>query len=113
MNLACPACGFRTVSENTYGTYNICPICGWEDDGVQLANPACGGGANGESLIEAQSAALAANPLSQREADGYDRDPLWRPLNEAEIMVARAERDQGIWKNGAILRPSDVYWRAA
>jgi hypothetical protein len=93
MNLACPACGFRTVSENTYGSYEICAICR-EDDGVQLANPACGGGANGESLIEAQSAALAANPLSQRDADGYDRDLLWRPLSEAEIMVATAEREQ-------------------
>ncbi len=51
--LACPACGFLTIDEDCFGTYNICPIRAWEDDVVQLANPACGGGANGESLIDA------------------------------------------------------------
>ena len=28
---ACPCCGYATVSE--VGTYEICPICFWEDDG--------------------------------------------------------------------------------
>jgi len=27
-----------------YGSYDICDFCGWEDDGVQLANPMAGAG---------------------------------------------------------------------
>ncbi len=37
---ACPACGFKTLEGDWFGTYDICGVCGWEDDHVQLANPA-------------------------------------------------------------------------
>jgi len=47
-NLPCPACGFRTLTGEGFGSYELCGVCGSEDDGVQLANPACGGGANAE-----------------------------------------------------------------
>jgi uncharacterized Zn finger protein (UPF0148 family) len=50
---ACPACGFRVFARG-YGSYEVCPICDWEDDGVQLANPTSGGGANAESLADMQ-----------------------------------------------------------
>jgi len=33
--LACAACGFLTVPDSSYGSYNICVVYGWEDDGVQ------------------------------------------------------------------------------
>lgn len=36
------------------GSYDICPICDWEDDPVQLRWPDFAGGANHPSLIEAQ-----------------------------------------------------------
>jgi anaerobic ribonucleoside-triphosphate reductase len=79
----CPSCGFKTFAEPP-GSYDICKICGWEDDGVQLANPACGGGANKESLIEAQEEILKRYPLPILEAKGYERNPKWRPLTESE-----------------------------
>lgn len=50
----CPCCGFLTRSESDYGTYEICPVCSWEDDDVQFNDPSYKGGANKESLIEAR-----------------------------------------------------------
>lgn len=51
----CPCCGFLTRSKPDYGTFEICPICNWEDDYVQFNNPDFRGGANQESLNEARS----------------------------------------------------------
>ncbi|MDD4807476.1 MAG: CPCC family cysteine-rich protein [Oscillospiraceae bacterium] len=34
----------------------MCPVCGWEDDGVQLDEPDLEGGANEMSLNEAREA---------------------------------------------------------
>jgi hypothetical protein len=48
----CPCCGEFTLSEK--GAYEICPVCFWEDDPVQLSNPSYAGGANAVSLIQAR-----------------------------------------------------------
>jgi Cysteine-rich CPCC len=50
----CPCCGYLTMREETRGTYEICPVCNWEDDGVQFADPSFWGGANIQSLNEAR-----------------------------------------------------------
>ncbi len=47
---ACPCCGFLTLSQAPPGSYEPCPVCYWEDDGVQFADPDYTGGANAESL---------------------------------------------------------------
>jgi len=109
-DLACPACGFMTIDETTYGTYVICRVCGWEDDPVQLGNPCDGGGANSESLHEAQLEALARYPISQREALGYRRDNNWRPLNDTEIEVFKGESQGSRWNHRSIEEPGLVYW---
>lgn len=49
----CPCCGHR-VLDAMPGSYEICPVCFWEDDGVQFRWPTMDGGANKVSLIEAQ-----------------------------------------------------------
>jgi hypothetical protein len=49
---ACPACRFLTLSESPPGTYEICSICGWEDDPAQFSDPNYSGGANRPSLNE-------------------------------------------------------------
>jgi hypothetical protein len=82
----CPACGFLTMSEPP-GSYNICEVCGWEDDHVQLADPRYRGGANHESLVEAQQAALQRFPIDVQIAVGFRRDRTWRPLREDEAPV--------------------------
>lgn len=110
MALPCPACGFVTVPEDMFGTFHICDVCGWEDDAAQLANPACGGGANHESLIEAQARVLAALPLGRPAPDGRRRDAAWRPLSEDEVAVARDERAERHWRNKAVLDRAEAYW---
>ena len=58
----CPACGFEVFLEPS-GSYDICPVCGWEDDEVQLRFPAMRGGANKASLFESQQRVLQQIPL--------------------------------------------------
>ena len=47
----CPVCGKYTF-KNGPGSYEICPICGWEDDKAQYKDPTLKGGANKLSLKE-------------------------------------------------------------
>jgi hypothetical protein len=51
---SCPCCGNRTLSESPPGTFEVCPVCFWEDDDVQFKNPSFAGGANRVSLEEAR-----------------------------------------------------------
>ncbi|MBO6518428.1 MAG: hypothetical protein JJ900_16205 [Rhodospirillales bacterium] len=50
----CSCCGYLTLSGPGHDTYEICPVCGWEDDPVQHEDPHYAGGANDESLRDAQ-----------------------------------------------------------
>ena len=50
----CPVCGETLFGEG--GSYEICELCGWEDDPVQLADPEFRGGANQVSLNQARAA---------------------------------------------------------
>lgn len=50
--LPCPCCGAKVVT--TPGEYEICDVCGWEDDPVQSADPDYAGGANKLSLNQAR-----------------------------------------------------------
>ncbi len=51
---ACPCCGCLTYSEPPDGGYEICPVCFWEDDPIQFADPSFEGGANRPSLNQAR-----------------------------------------------------------
>ena len=48
--IKCPVCGKYTFKKS--GDYDICPVCEWENDPIQLANPDEDGGANDLSLNE-------------------------------------------------------------
>ena len=50
----CRCCGYYTLDEMATGTYEICPVCFWEDDPVQDYDPDYAGGANEPSLNEAR-----------------------------------------------------------
>ena len=50
----CPCCGYKTLSSDEGNTFEICPVCFWEDDGVQLNDPKYSGGANTVSLNKAR-----------------------------------------------------------
>lgn len=50
----CPVCGKYEFADES--CYDICPFCGWEDDGVQLNDPDFDGGANELSLKQYRKA---------------------------------------------------------
>ena len=50
---ACPCCGYRTLSDEEPGSYEVCKVCFWEDDIVQFDDPDYEGGANRVSLRQA------------------------------------------------------------
>ncbi|MFT4008234.1 MAG: CPCC family cysteine-rich protein [Lacrimispora sp.] len=50
----CVCCGNRTLSGEPPGTFEICPVCYWEDDNVQFDDPDYEGGANDISLNKAR-----------------------------------------------------------
>jgi hypothetical protein len=51
----CPCCGNHTLTDQPPGTFQICPVCYWEDDNVQFNDPTFEGGANKESLKQARA----------------------------------------------------------
>ena len=91
----CVCCGYLTVTGGP-DSYDICAVCGWEQDLAQLRFATEGGGANEESLVEAQLRVLAS-PLP-RAAARYERDSTWRPIDLAidKIDVAEPGRDYGL-----------------
>ena len=51
-NNNCPVCNQHTF--NSPDNYDICPICGWENDGLQREKPNYWGGANTLSVNESK-----------------------------------------------------------
>lgn len=49
---ACPCCGFLTLTDRSYWSFEICPVCFWENDPLQEEDPFYWGGANGISITE-------------------------------------------------------------
>jgi hypothetical protein len=49
-NKTCVCCGFPTLPPESI--FEICTLCGWQDDEVQNLEPDMAGGANPESLNE-------------------------------------------------------------
>jgi hypothetical protein len=50
----CPCCGYYTLDNEPPGSFDICPVCFWEDDSIQYTNPDYAGGANDVSLKNAR-----------------------------------------------------------
>lgn len=80
----CPVCGCLVFNEPP-GSYEICGVCGWEDDGVQVRHPRMRGGANGGSIFDYQS------ERTTWDVSGEARDPDWRPLDEDEAPLPSRE----------------------
>lgn len=83
----CPCCGFKTLE--TDGSYDICPICFWEDDPYQKEHAYEDGGANTVSLIRAQKnykdfGACEKSVLQYtRKPNASDKkDSVWKPIKD-------------------------------
>ncbi|WP_084515669.1 CPCC family cysteine-rich protein [Nocardia acidivorans] len=86
----CPACGHRVFDEPP-GCHLICPVCFWEDDGVQLRCPTVAIGANRISLVEAQRNVIAFGACKERvralvrpPAPREAMDPAWRCIGPSD-----------------------------
>lgn len=72
---ACPCCGFLTLEER--GMYEICPVCGWEDDGQDDHDAdEVRGGPNYELSLTQGRRNFAAFGASHRRDIDKVRDPL-------------------------------------
>lgn len=105
----CPSCGFLVFSEPT-GSYEICDLCGWEDDHVQLAHPTMGGGANKLSLVQSQLLALQKYPVGVSSVGVSLRAPGWRPLEPEEIEPSRSPADGPAYFDAAAGDAPSYYW---
>lgn len=75
MKYKCPCCGFYTFNERPDGSYDICPVCFWEDDYIQLNDENFAGGANKVSLVQARKNFLEFGAC-EWEMKKYVREPL-------------------------------------
>ncbi|MDN3015869.1 CPCC family cysteine-rich protein [Paenibacillus sp. BSR1-1] len=87
MKYTCPCCGYKTLDEEPPGTYDICGICFWEDDGLQYRDSDYEGGANEVSLTQAQQNFIKFGACDEgsikfvRKPNQEDiKDPNWKSL---------------------------------
>ena len=93
------------------GSYDICSICGWEDDNVQLAHPRLLIGANRECLVQYQRRNVKEYPLEVQVVDGIPRDREWRPATEEEAAIRQDGPNTGLeWFHATDVQPG-YYWR--
>ena len=70
----CPCCGYYTLNDKP-GSFEICPVCYWEDDNIQYVKPDYEGGANGISLNKARENYKKVGAISEEYLDCV-RPPL-------------------------------------
>lgn len=86
--LPCFCCGQWTIEE--YGNFEICVVCGWEDDSIQSSDPDYMGGANKSSLNEYRKQFLAGQENEKgcdrpaREVRQENRSEAWQEPKGAE-----------------------------
>lgn len=87
MKYTCPCCGYKILEEKPPGTFEICSICFWEDDGVQYDDPDYEGGANSPSLRQAQKNYILFGACEEssiefvrKPTEDDEKDLDWKPL---------------------------------
>jgi hypothetical protein len=115
----CPCCGYLVFKEKP-GSYDVCPICYWEDDAVQLAFPMMEGGANSLSLWQAQKNFQRCGASEERFSGKVrarlasdQRDAGWRQFNPSEDPYLWSESsDDREWRKKGGDRISLYWWRS-
>ena len=62
----CVCCGYNTMESEPPGTFEICPVCFWEDDNIQYNDPEYEGGANGVCLNKARENYKKIGAISEK-----------------------------------------------
>ena len=113
----CPCCGHRVFGEAP-GSYDICPVCFWEDDLSQLRWPDTDGGANVPSLIDAQANVARFGAMEWRfirKARVPGMTNLWIPSGVGSISIATRSKNTILGLDYGALYPRDrtvfYYWR--
>lgn len=113
----CPCCGYKVFDQEP-GSYEICPICFWEDDNSQLRYP-MEKGANSVSLAEAQlnyescgAAEMNLKKFVRVPGPKDERDAGWRKLDtRKDRMEIKVEDEKKV-----TIYPIDMtklyYWEA-
>ena len=110
----CACCGYKSIPEK--GNYDICPICFWEDDPVQEADPWCEVGANSLSLCYAQLNYKEIGAMEERNlpyirgvTSEDEKDTNWRELIEDDKKHCTTPREiESVW--GTENQSSYNYW---
>ena len=109
INYKCPCCGKKTLTSERM--FEICPVCGWEDDNIQFENPDFRGGANFFSLTEYRKGFLEGKDVKKLQEDAeieysnqikqeyaikirailqkridFDSNEYWTPENKKELI---------------------------
>jgi hypothetical protein len=109
----CPCCGYK-VFQKPLGSYEICPICFWEDDMSQLRYP-LSVGANSINLLQSQdnyqkfgamAVTMRKNVRSPTSSDR--REPNWRKL-DLRLDIISSDEAPEFWKQHD--NPDLYYWR--
>ena len=99
----CPCCGYLSFDQPP-GSFEICHICYWEDDPVQLLDPTYEGGASRPSLLDCQANFDRVQACEERfkgnvRPPGAEdtRDDGWRSAGQADAEGARRRYCQILW----------------
>lgn len=108
----CPCCGHLNLGEPP-GSYEICVVCFWEDDAVQLRWPTYEGGANRPSLIDSQRAYAEQGAMEYRftgivrkPTAAEAREPSWRPIDPEQDSFEERGVQEAAWPNDL----TTLYW---
>jgi hypothetical protein len=83
---ACPCCGHLTMGEPP-GSYEICAVCFWEDDAVQLRWPTWAGGANRPNLVDAQQNFVQYGAIEDRFGKNVRPPAAGEPVDEGWRVI--------------------------
>jgi hypothetical protein len=88
MKYPCPCCGFLVFDGPSGTTFDICPICFWQDDESSVRYATIADGPNKVSLIDGQRNFAAFGACESRlrkfvraPTAADQRDPEWRPVD--------------------------------
>lgn len=80
----CACCGYFTLEEG-HGSYEVCPVCFWEDDKLQNKAETCIDGANQVCLQEAKQNFMVYGACEERFS-ALVREPMEEELGYADDM---------------------------